>query len=54
MRLETLRWPRTQRKKKLGDIFPAADSKIWENYDEMEAAARGGESKGHTLILLLQ
>ena len=43
-KLELLKWPKTARKKKLGDIFPPADSDIWKNYDELEAAALAGKS----------
>ena len=44
-KLELFKWPKTARKKKLGDIFPAADSEIWKNYDELEAAAHAGQSE---------
>ena len=44
-KLELFKWPKTARKKKLGDIFPAADSEIWRNYDELEAAALAGQSE---------
>ena len=44
-KLELFKWPKTARKKKLGDIFPAADSEIWRNYDELEAAALAGKSE---------
>ena len=44
-KLELFKWPKTARKKKLGDIFPAGDSEIWRNYDELEAAALAGQSE---------
>jgi len=43
-KLELFKWPKTARKKKLGDIFPPADSDIWKNYEELEAAALAGKS----------
>ena len=43
-KLELFKWPKTARKKKLGDIFPSADSELWKNYDELEAAALAGKS----------
>jgi len=43
-KLELFKWPKTTRKKKLGDIFPSIDSEIWKNYDELEAAALAGKS----------
>ena len=44
-KLELFKWPKTARKKKLSDIFPAGDSEIWRNYDELEAAALAGKSE---------
>ena len=44
-KLELLKWPKTDRKKKLGDIFPPTDSEIWKNYDALEAAALSGKSE---------
>ena len=43
-KLELFKWPKTSRKKKLGDIFPSADSEIWNNYDELESVALAGKS----------
>ena len=47
-KLELLKWPKSSRKKKLCDIFPSADSEIWKNYDELEAAALAGKSDPST------
>merc|ERR1719471_1215717 len=44
-KLELLKWPKNDRKKKLCDIFPPADSDIWKNYDQLEAAALSGKSE---------
>ena len=44
-KLELLKWPKNDRKKKLCDIFPSADSDIWKNYDQLEAAALSGKSE---------
>ena len=44
-KLELLKWPKNDRKKKLCDIFPPADSEIWKNYDQLEAAALSGKSE---------
>ena len=43
--MELLKWPKNDRKKKLCDIFPPADSEIWKNYDQLEAAALSGKSE---------
>ena len=44
-KLELLKWPKTDRKKKLGDIIPPTDSEIWKNYDALEVAALSGKSE---------
>ena len=43
-KLELLKWPKNDRKKKLGDIFPTTDSEIWKNYYGFEAAIHSGKS----------
>ena len=43
-KMELSKWTEDERKKKLCDIFPPADSEMWKNYDVLEAAAAADEN----------